>query len=44
MAQVRFGLSSLIHRFSRKLNASHPICPANIIRISISLEAHIRVT
>ncbi len=41
---VRLGRSSLINLFSMKLNASHAICPQNIIRISISLDAHIRVT
>lgn len=41
---VRFGLSSLINLFSKKFNASHPICPANINRISTSRVDHIRVT
>ena len=41
---VRFGLSALINRLSRKLSASQPIWPANMKRISTSREDQIRVT
>ena len=41
---VRFGRSSFISLFSRKLSASQPICPMNMSRISISRVDHIKVT
>lgn len=37
---IRVGLSSLIYRFKTQFNASQPICPANMITISISRVLH----
>ncbi len=41
---VRFGRSSFISRFRRKLSASQPNCPPNMRRISISRVDQISVT
>jgi hypothetical protein len=41
---VRGGLSSLINLLSKKFRTSHPIWPANMRKISTSLDAHINVT